>query len=629
VKKWSVLILSVFVLCAAAWPVSAAEAPAPLGMLEIRGLDNLAGAAFELSKAAGQPMPKEMMSMMLYGALGTMPGMGIQPEGTLRVLWFAQEGGPGVAALLLPVENNGETLLSNLDQAGWKNESETADGLVRYIAPDGAGLAWNEVYFLKRGSTLVAGAAAADVRQAVAAMPTLPAILPVEGNVALQIHPAALAEAFRPQIEEQMDQAFQDPNLPAEAAAMGNLYLGAYLSAAKQLDACTLGLGVANGHLNFHSRVAPVAGSTLAAWLATVRAPSAASAVAALPGALFAETLNLGDLNVLGPAYFQFMDEMMKAMPAEPLGAEFMKTYMDNAKACWAQMNGDFGFALMPPTPENPLRLVEYIGLKDATILRNLTKQMVQSANEMLAAMSAKADQPMPFKLSLVSGEPREYREIPVDKLTYTLDMGGEVAAAWPKGIPTKFEIELAWVPGGVLASVGDSALTDTLVDRALDGGATPLSDLPAWKAAYPAPDKNLVDVTHFALFDILRSYVGLFDSQTGGSNAEMVPAGSGNLESTSYLVAGGLMSRLRFSLADIGAIGAKVKEAQEKAMAEMMKNMEMQESFDSGPSEGMEDEDWEMEDDESADEDLDGEEEAPASGEDAPESAPAPAMAE
>lgn len=628
-KKWNVLILSALVLCAAARPVSAAETPAPLGMLEIRGLDNLAGAAFELSKAAGQPMPKEMISMMLYGALGTMPGMGIQPEGTLRALWFAQKDGPGFAALLLPVENNGETFLSNLDQAGWKNESETADGMVRYIAPDGAGLAWNEVYFLKRGATLVAGAAADDVRQAVAALPSLPAILPVEGNVALQVHPAALADAFRPQIEEQMDQAFQDPNMPPEAAAMGNLYLRAYLSAAKQLDACTLGLGIANGHLNFHSRVAPMAGSTLAAWLATVRAPSAASAVAALPGALFAETLNLGDLAVIAPSYFQFLDGVMKAMPAEPFGAEFMKTYMDNAKAYWAQMGGDFSFALMPPTAENPLRLVEYIGLKDSTLLRNLTKQMVQSANEMLAAMSTQTGQPMPFKLSLVSGEPREYREIPVDKLTYSLGMDGEVATAWPKGIPTKFEIELAWVPGGVLASVGDSSLTDTLVDRALDGGAVPLSDWPAWKAAYPAPDKNLVDATHFALFDILRSYVGLFDSQTGGSNAEMVPAGSGNLESASYLAAGGLMTRLRFSLADIGAIGAKVKEVQEKAMAEMQKNMEMQGSFDSAYPEGMEDESWDMEADGPALEEPADEEESPASMEDAPESAPVPAMAE
>jgi hypothetical protein len=577
VKTTSILFLTVLVLCAGLLPALAADSPAVLGILEIRGLDSLSASAFEITKAAGQPMPKEMVSMALYGALGTMPGMGIQPNGTVRALWLDTGTETGGTAVLLPVENEGADYLSGLGQAGWKNETETAEGIEHFTPPEGSGMAWPEVYFLKRGTTLVAGPNADDVRKADAALSSLPPILPVEGDVALQIHPAALVQAFSPQIQEQMDKAFKsNPNTPAEAAAMGDLYMRGYVAFAKQLDLFVLGLGVADGNLNIHTRVVPVADTTLAKWLASIRTPSAAASVVNLPGALFAETAHMGDLNLIGPAYFRYMEALMKLMPTE-LGAEFTKTYTENAKAIWAQIGGDFGVALLPPTKENPLRAAEYVALKDATALRALTRQMIQSENEMMKAMMGDTNMPAPFKLALTSGEPREYRGIEVDTLSYDLTPSGPLAASWPEEIPTKLAIEMAWVPGGVIASVGDSTLTDTLVDRALDGVSAPLSDLPAWKAAYPTPEDNLVDLSHVALFDILRSYLELADVQTGSSLAANIPAGPGNLESTSYLALGGVMSRVRFSLADIGAIGLKVKEAQEKAMADMMRQMDMQ----------------------------------------------------
>ena len=594
VKKWNVRIASVLALCCLLSPALAADSPAVMGVLEIRGLDSLAASAFELSKAAGSPLPKEMVSMMLYRALGTMPGMGIKPEDTVRAIAFENGTDRGGLAILLPVVNEGADYLAGLGQSGWETEGETAEGIQHFTAPDGSGLAWPEVYFLKRGPTLVAGRTADDVRKADAAMGSLPPILPVEGDVAFQIRPAALVDAFSPQISEQMDKAFKAPDMPPEAAAMGALYARTYVTAAKQVREYVIGLGVANGNLNIHQRVAPVAGTTLARWFETVKSPSAAAAVVALPEALGAETINLGDLNLLAAPYFRFADEMMKAMPAQP-DAEWMKTYMDSLKTYWAQLDGHMGFALMPPSPENPLRFVEYIGLKDSTGLRELTRQMVQSVNEMMKAVAGDTNQPMPFKIEITTGEPREYRGIAVDKLSYAIAPDKTMSSFWPKGIPTKFDIEMAWVPGGVLASVGEPALTETLVDRALDGAA-PLSDLPAWKAAYPAPEKNVVDVAHLALFDAIRAYAGLFDSQAGSGTVESVPAGSGNLESASYMAFGGWMSRLRFSMADIEAIGRKVKEAQEKAMAEMQKQMEMQgemqieeeeEAEDNGNAEG------------------------------------------
>ena len=564
-KKMNALVLSALLLAASLLPALAAETPSLLAVLEIRGLDNLAGSAFELSKAAGQPTPKEALSLLMYGALGTMPGMGIAADGTVRMLWLANGTEQGGAALLLPVAADGPDYLSGLVDAGWTNASAEPVGIQHYIAPEGAGLAWNDVYFLRAGATIVAAETEEDVRKADAAMPGLPAILPAEGDVALQVRPAALMELFAPQIQEQMDKAFQaSPAAPPEAAAMGELYARGYVAVAKQLDAFTLGLGVANGNLNVHAHVAPVAETTLAKWLATVQAPAEATAVVNLPGALFAETIHLGDVNLIGPAYFQYLEELMALMPPQP-GADSMKAYMDNAKTYWAQMSGDVGIALLPPTRENPLRIAEYIALKDAAALRPLVQKMLQDANEMMKTMSSDTNMPVPFKLEVIPGEPRAHREIPVDTAAYVLTPGAIIADQWPAGMPTKLDIEMAWVPGGVLVSVGDAALTDQLVDRALDGVQAPISDMAPWKAAYPNPDPNPVDTSHLALFDTLRAYLGLVDSFTGGNTAGYIPSGAGNVESVSYMARGGLMSRVRFSLSDIAAIGQKIQEAQER----------------------------------------------------------------
>ena len=623
-KKWTGLILSVLILGAARLPAQAADSPLVLGLLEIRGLDSLAASAFELSKAAGSPTPKEMISIVLYGALGTMPGMGIPAEGTVRAVLFDNGSDQGGWAILLPVANEGADYLSGLGQNGWKNESETADGLLHYVAPDGASVAWKEVYFLTRGATLIAAQTADDARRADAAKPLLPPILPVEGDVAIQIRPAALVEAFAPQIAEQLDQTFKNPDLPASSAAMGDLYVKAYLAAAKQVEECDLGLGVADGNLNVHTRVAAVAGTALAQWLETVKPAAAAAAVVALPDALGVETLNLGDLSLLAPAYFQFLERLMSAMPSglEPAA---LARYMENEKAGYAQLAGDVGLALLPPTKELPLRVAEYVALKDPAVLRARMPEMIQGNNDVMKGMARDASQPMPFQIEISLGEPREYRGIAVDKMAYAFQLDEKMAAIWPKAFPTKLDIELAWVPGGLIASTAGSATTDALVDRALDGTATPVAALPAWQALYPEPEANLADVSHLALFDAVRAYLALGDALNGGNQADFVPASSGNLEGSSYIMEG-LMSRLRFSLADVSAIGEKIKEVQAKAMADMQQQMEAQGVTSMEEDSAIESSD-DMESDESdagsAEEDI----QAPAPAVDVPEeAAPAPA---
>lgn len=82
---------------------------------------------------------------------------------------------------------------------------------------------------------------------------------------------------------------------------------------------------------------------------------------------------------------------------------------------------------------------------------------------------------------------PRRAARIPrvaVDKMT----CNSSSTRKWPRSalaFPAKLDIELAWVPGGLVASTASAATTDALVDRALDGTATPGAALPAWQALH------------------------------------------------------------------------------------------------------------------------------------------------
>ena len=558
----ALLILGLFPMSAPA----ADEAPAVLALLEIRGLDSLAKTGSELSQAFGNPTPQEAISLLLHNALGTMPGLGIPPDSTVRAIAFHSDSVRGGWAVLLPVADDGAAYLGSLAQNGWRSEAETADEILHFVAPAGGPIPLKDVYFLKREATLVAAGSARDVRRADAARLDLPPILPAEGDVVLQIRPAALAETYGPQIAEKMGAGFRNPQMPADAAAMGALYAQAYLAAARQIEECVLGFGVANGNLNLHARVAPVPGTAFARWVATVQPPAAAANVVALPDALAVEVLNLGDLQELLPDYFRFSEKMLALLPAGQDPAAF-REYLENEKTSYAQLAGDFGFALLPPTAEFPLRFVQYAALKDAAVVRGLLPDMVRGANEMMTAVMADTNAAMPFAIDLSLGEPREYREIAIDRLTYAFRIDGPMAALWPAAIPTKFAVELAWVPGGLLASVGDAALTETLVDRVLDGGTAPLTANPAWQALYPEPEPRLVDAAHVALFDVLRAYLAYADAATGGNRAQQVPDVSGNLATCSY-VFDGLMTRIRFSLADIAAASEKIKALKAQARA-------------------------------------------------------------
>ena len=574
-KRIQGLLLTILLLGASLLPATAEETPQVLGLLEIRGLDSLAAAGFELSKASGNAVPREMIALGLYGALGTMPGMGIPPESTVRAVAFKSDAPRGGWALLLPVENEGADYFASLAQNGWKNESEAPDGILHFVAPPGLIVPLQDVYFLKRGATLVAAGTADDVRRAETIRATLPPILPAEGDVVIQIRPAALAEAYGAEIGAQLDQIGQAPGAPPEMAKMIRLYAQTYLAAARQVREFVLGLGVADGNINVHSRLAPVPGSTFAAWVATVQPPAAAAQVVALPEALAVEVLNLGNPQLLLPAYFRFMEELLATLPSGAATAQ-TESYLAAEKAGYAQLAGDVGLALLPPTRESPLRLAQFVALKDAAAVRGLLPDLVKGSTEMMAAVAAESEEALPFEIKLDLGEPRAYREIAIDRLTYAFQLDGPIAKLWPAAIPTQYPIELAWVPGGLLATVGDAALTETLVDRALDGGGAPATARPGWQALYPEPDDRLVEVTDVATFDVLRAYLALADAAGGSQLAQQVPDAAGHLATSSY-VFDGLMTRLRFSLADLAAASAKAKALQARSSADLPMPMEPQ----------------------------------------------------
>lgn len=592
-----------------------------LGVLEIRGMDNVAGAVLELSQAVGQPVPREVITMGVNGLLGSPAGVGLEPNGTIRALWMDNDTPAGALVLQLPVPDDGSAYLSALADSGWSSDSETTDGLIHLAAPAGQFSLWTEAYALKGERTLLAAQTARDVRAAAEAAAALPAILPVEGVAAVQVHPAALVEAYGDRLAAQMQEAFEAvPDEAGDAAAMGRLYVEGYLAVGRQIQSFAEGIGVGDGHLLLHVDMTPVAGSRLARWVATIESPSPATGVANLPGAIFSAAAHLGDLSLIREPYFRYMEQLLGIMGRQ-MPADSMTDYLESLKAYWENSGSDFGLAVLPPTREAPLRMAEYLSVRNPAALRGLNARMIGAANNLFQASMATAPS-QPFTFELVAGESREYREIPVDRMTYRLTAGPDMAKIWPEGRTLELGIEQAWLPDGVLVGIGGSDITDQLVDRALDGASAPISDLDAWKAFFPRPDAGLAEMAHAAVFDGLREYLGLLDSVTGEEMVQAIPAGRGNLSWLSYRSPTGIRARMRFGLDDLGAIAQKAREAQQRAAAAQQAQMEKfqreleEEGYDfqeldeaetgDGEMDADEADDWGMEEDEEeAEEDL------------------------
>ena len=203
-KKWSFLLVTI--LLVGICPTGAQSADAVLGILEVRGIDNLANAAATFTEAVGNPVPGEVISQFLLKGLLSETGAGINRLGNMRLIWLDNDdANTGEWVVCLPVEDGGADYLKSLGEAGWANHDGDDSDIQRFTAPDPAPVPWPEIYFAAAGSQLLVSDAPEALRHMQAILPNLPPILPAEGNLALQLRPAAIVDAYSPQIEEFMD----------------------------------------------------------------------------------------------------------------------------------------------------------------------------------------------------------------------------------------------------------------------------------------------------------------------------------------------------------------------------------------------------------------------------------------
>lgn len=564
-KKFSVLLMAI--LLVGICPTGAQAAGSVLGILEIRGIDNLADSVAAITAAAGNPVPSSVISQALLQGLLTDTGSGLNRLGNARLIWLANDTDAGDIVACLPVVDGGMAYLQSLREAGWANDKDAENGIQHFSAPGPSLIPWRDVYVVAIGNRLLAADNPEALQRAQTVLPELPPILPAEGDAAIQVRPAAILDAFSPQIQEGIDTLLQAvDNSPPEINAYNQLNLQAQLAVARAVEELTYGLGVASTTLNVHSRIVPKADTALETWLATLNTPTPKANVVNRPDALFAETLNLGDMSMIAAPYFRYYSKMIDIFAAQ-LPTAKLQSYLAQSRAGWALLDGNISIALYPPTRQHPLRWAEYGGAKDPVALRAIYSESIGQANDLMQSMlAAQPAGDLPFNLMQTPGETREVNGIAVDRISFNLEVKEELAQELPKGFPTQFDLELAWLPDGVLACMGEPELMDQLIASALTGGGSPIQDRPSWQALYPDPDPDIKDVFHIALFELLRAYVGLADKAFGTAHVTEIPAGPGNISGYSYSQDGTLASRIRISLTDLGAAIQKIIAAQTKA---------------------------------------------------------------
>jgi hypothetical protein len=543
--------------------------PTVLGILEIRGLDNLVEAAAELSTALGNPNAKDLYSRVAYRAFGSFPGGGLAGDETIRVVMLSQGLATQTVVLLLPNMAGHPDYLSDWEQMGWVHVSETADGVRHFQNQQGPGL-WgmNSVYALSYGDQLIIGASTTDIRQVERILSDLPPILPAEGVVVMQINYSVVAdllESALPAVFEKMSGAQSG----AKMAEGMQSYFHWYLRLLKQLKTGVLGLGIADEHLNFHVRMEALPESTLAKWMASVQEPSEQMAAVNLPGAFWVQTLHAGEPRYLDESYFAMLRALSGMSPKEG-NPEFYQNYLAFLKNVEELDDGHSGFAFFPPLPGEPIRFVHYIGLKDSTRFSHLIQQLPSFFTEaMVPSIAGGLEGEMPtFALDL--DEPRQYQDIPIEALRLSIQLPETGDAPIPAGFPTNLQGEIAYLPTGAVFSIGESNLMNQVLDHLLDEKFTPVENLASWKAFFPSPEDNRFFVMHMDLFEAARSYSKFLGMLNVPDFSAYLPASPGSLDGYGYRENNAFMSRFRFRLADIAAFQKSLRQmAQPQRMAE------------------------------------------------------------
>lgn len=336
-----------------------------------------------------------------------------------------------------------------LDAESWTREPDTPEGW-QVLVPPSASFRYHIASI--DGKTVISEDPDA-LRAALDLYPSLPARIPAEGGIAVQIRPDCLqGSAF-------------DPDRIALAR--------------RNVDALSAGLGLDSDTFALHAVLAPLPGTDLADYFRSCGPISPATACVNLAGAIafYAD----------GPAPIESWDA----------GTPVFVIALDRRLA-----DQSSSIALFPPAESVapgtiPLpRVLAFTGLADLPTARS----------SLLSLFASHSD-----ALSLASAPP--YRDIPVD--TLAIASSDALLAFLSRHIPNSASlafigafaelnptVSLAWLPDGLLlaANDADDSLLHAAIDAALDGTATPFEATPAFRAAYPEPDGPACAIAHLDL---------------------------------------------------------------------------------------------------------------------------------
>ncbi|MBQ9345460.1 MAG: hypothetical protein IJT88_09635, partial [Kiritimatiellae bacterium] len=312
------------------------------------------------------------------------------------------------------------------------------------------------------------------LRAALDLYPSIPALLPAEGDIVKQYRPDFLKPSRSRRARERNLDRYHSDGIPFLTPDVISLFR-------RHVDTVTAGLGIDADTLALQAVLTPLPTSKLADLLASCGPIPAATACVNLPGAIASFAA--------GPA---------PSLPPGPLAGpeRAFDRYLENQP---------FSATLYPPAPPSALpRALAFFGLND----------LPDARSALHARLARHSD-----ALSIASPDP--YRDIAVDTLSFAspdaladlLDnlFGPNLAAcALLANAPSSANVpvSLAWLPDGLLVAVNDpdSALLHAAIDATLDGGLSTLQfeQSPAFRAAYPYPDGPALVVAHLDLPAIL-----------------------------------------------------------------------------------------------------------------------------
>ena len=339
----------------------------------------------------------------------------------------------------------------------WSNEPDTPEGWQVFTPPSRA----FTNYVASVNDKLVASESPVTLQAALDLLPTLPALLPAEGDLVAQIDGDNIALLLGGGPTRQA--------IPRNVATF------------------TAGLGLDGDTAALQTVVAPVPGSKLADFQAGCAPIPPATACVNLPGALafYAE----------GPCP-DLRDLFPDAFDDDPV-ATALERYSSHQPA---------SFAFFPPASPGCPRALAYTGINDPAALRAA----------LLDLLSRRAD-------AIAVATDASHRDVPVDTLSIADPIALQDLLATQFGPNPQYALipyiqqaldptlSLAWLPDALLVAFNDadSALLHPALDALLDGGlsARQFEQSPAFQSAFPYPDAPAHALAHLDLDALLPAY--------------------------------------------------------------------------------------------------------------------------